>query len=45
MEEVYSKLKIDEVSSLVYDIGAFNSRVGYSGEDCPKCVMQSVKRC
>jgi actin-related protein len=25
---------------LVYDLGAFNCRVGYSGEDSPKCVIQ-----
>ena len=31
----------DEISSLVFDIGSFNSRFGYSGEDSPKYVFQS----
>lgn len=31
----------DEVSSLVFDIGTFNARFGYSGEDSPKFVFQS----
>lgn len=31
----------DEVSSLVFDIGSFNSRFGYSGEDTPRFVFQS----
>ena len=33
---------LDEVSSLIYDIGSFYFRVGYSGEDLPKCVIQPV---
>ena len=33
---------LDEVSSLVFDLGSFNCRVGYSGEDSPKCVFQPV---
>jgi actin-related protein len=32
----------DEVSSLVFDIGTYSCRVGYSGEDCPKAVLQPV---
>ena len=32
----------DEVSSLVFDLGTFNHRIGYSGEDSPKCVYQPV---
>lgn len=31
----------DEVGSLVFDIGSFNSRFGYSGEDTPRFVFQS----
>lgn len=31
----------DEISSLVFDIGTFNSRFGYSGEDTPKYVFQT----
>jgi actin-related protein len=38
--EVKGKLNIDEVSSLVFDLGSFNCRVGYSGEDSPKSVFQ-----
>ena len=34
------KLLLDEVSSLVYDLGTYACRVGYSGEDTPKCVIQ-----
>ncbi|MCQ2815913.1 MAG: actin family protein [archaeon] len=33
---------IDEVSSLVFDIGTFNARIGYSGEDSPTCVFQPI---
>ena len=32
----------DEVSSLVFDLGTFTHRVGYSGEDSPKCVYQPL---
>ena len=32
----------DEVSSLVFDLGTFNHRVGYSGEDSPKYVYQPL---
>ena len=32
----------DEVSSLVFDLGTFNHRIGYSGEDSPKCVFQPL---
>jgi actin-related protein len=32
----------DEVSSLVFDLGTFNHRIGYSGEDSPKCVYQPL---
>ena len=32
----------DEVSSLVFDLGTFNHRIGYSGEDSPKCVYQPI---
>ncbi len=38
--EVNLKINIDEVSSLVFDMGSFNCRVGYSGEDSPKAVFQ-----
>ncbi len=38
--EVNEKIKLDEVSSLVFDLGSFNCRVGYSGEDSPKSVFQ-----
>ena len=31
----------DDVSSVVFDIGHFNTRAGYSGEDCPRCVVPS----
>ena len=32
----------DEVSSLVFDLGTFNHRIGYSGEDSPKYVYQPL---
>ena len=32
----------DEVSSLVFDIGTYSCRVGFSGEDAPKSVLQPV---
>ena len=32
----------DEVSSLVFDLGTFNHRTGYSGEDSPKKAYQPV---
>ena len=32
----------DEVSSLVFDLGSFNHRIGYSGEDSPKYVYQPL---
>ena len=32
----------DEVSSLVFDLGTFNHRVGYSGEDSPKIAYQPL---
>ena len=32
----------DEVSSLVFDLGTFNHRIGYSGEDSPKISYQPV---
>lgn len=31
----------DDVSSIVFDIGSFNVRAGYSGEDCPRIVIPS----
>lgn len=31
----------DDVSSVVFDIGSFNIRTGYSGEDCPRSVLPS----
>lgn len=31
----------DDVSSIVFDIGTFNVRAGYSGEDCPRIVIPS----
>jgi len=27
---------------LVYDLGSYACRVGYSGDDAPKCVIQPV---
>jgi len=32
----------DEVSSLVLDLGTFNHRIGYSGEDSPKIAYQPL---
>ena len=32
----------DDVSSVVFDIGSFNVRSGYSGEDVPRCVVPSL---
>ena len=32
----------DEVSSLVFDLGTFNHRIGYSGEDSPKIAYQPL---
>lgn len=32
----------DEVGALVFDPGHFSLRVGYAGEDCPKCEIPSV---
>ena len=32
----------DEVSSLVLDLGTFNFRIGYSGEDSPRTVFQPI---
>ena len=32
----------DEVSSLVFDLGTFNYRIGYSGEDTPRSVFQPI---
>ena len=32
----------DEVSSLVFNLGTFNHRIGYSGEDSPKISYQPV---
>lgn len=29
----------DDVSSTVFDIGRYQVRVGYSGEDVPRCVL------
>ena len=31
----------DDVSSVVLDIGSFNVRAGYSGEDCPRSILPS----
>lgn len=31
-----------DLNALVADIGSFNSRVGYAGEDFPKCNIRSV---
>ena len=31
----------DDVSSVVFDAGTFNVRIGYSGEDCPRYVTPS----
>ena len=33
----------DETGGLVVDIGAYNSRFGFSGEDTPKSVFNSVR--
>ena len=40
----WNLILLDEVSSLVFDLGADYARVGYAGEDTPKCVIQPVKR-
>ena len=32
---------LDDVSSAVIDIGREETRAGYSGEDCPRCVIPS----
>ena len=32
---------LDDVSSAVIDIGKEETRAGYSGEDCPRCVIPS----
>jgi actin-related protein len=32
----------DDVSSVVFDIGQYNCRSGYSGEDCPRSILPSV---
>ena len=37
-----SYIYIDEVTSLVFDLGTFNCRIGYSGEDNPYCVFRPV---
>ena len=31
----------DDVSSVVFDIGNYNVRSGYSGEDCPRSILPS----
>lgn len=31
----------DDVSSVVFDIGSYQVRSGYSGEDVPRCVVPS----
>ena len=31
----------DDVSSVVFDIGSYNVRAGYSGEDVPRSVLPS----
>ena len=31
----------DDVSSVVFDIGSFQVKSGYSGEDVPRCVLPS----
>ena len=32
----------DDVSSVVFDIGSYQVRAGYSGEDCPRSVLPSA---
>jgi len=32
----------DDVSSVVFDIGSYNVRSGYSGEDCPRSILPSM---
>ena len=32
----------DDVSSVVFDIGQYNVRSGYSGEDCPRSILPSM---
>ncbi len=32
---------LDDVSSVVLDIGSYQTRAGYSGEDCPRSVIPS----
>ena len=31
----------DDVSSVVFDIGQYQVKSGYSGEDVPRCVLPS----
>ena len=33
--------RVDDVSSVVVDIGSYHTRAGYSGEDCPRSVIPS----
>lgn len=32
----------DDVSSVVLDVGTYQTRAGYSGEDMPRCLMPST---
>ena len=32
----------DDVSSVVLDIGTYQTRAGYSGEDMPRCLLPST---
>lgn len=32
----------DDVSSVVFDIGSYQTRAGYSGEDCPRSILPSL---
>jgi len=34
----------DETGGLVVDIGSYNARFGWAGEDVPKAVFSSVRR-
>eukprot|EP00027_Filamoeba_sp_ATCC50430_P000612 CAMPEP_0168544418 /NCGR_PEP_ID=MMETSP0413-20121227/2410_1 /TAXON_ID=136452 /ORGANISM="Filamoeba nolandi, Strain NC-AS-23-1" /LENGTH=441 /DNA_ID=CAMNT_0008574439 /DNA_START=21 /DNA_END=1346 /DNA_ORIENTATION=+ len=32
----------DEVSAIVLDVGSYNTRAGYAGEETPKCIFPSI---
>lgn len=40
--KVVSTCAADETDAVVLDVGAYNARAGYAGEDAPKAVFPSV---